>query len=61
MEKFQNIIKNVPEKAIIVDEQSKKSFLVVKTKGATMVEDIHKAFEEMQKMAGIEEKEDENK
>ena len=61
MEKYQDIIKNVPEKTIIVNEESKKSFLVVKTKGATMVEDIHKAFKEMQQMAGIQEKEEENK
>ena len=57
MERFQEIIKNIPEKTIIVNKEA-KSGLVVKTKGATMVEDIHRAFEEMQRMVGIKEKED---
>jgi len=53
MEKFDNI----PEKTIIFNQENNKSVLVVKTKAITMVEDIHKAFKEMQEMAGIKEEE----
>ena len=49
-------LKNIPEKTIVVDPKKNKVFLVLKTTGKNMVEDIYKAFEEMQKMAGIEEK-----
>jgi len=56
MERFQEIINNTPEKTIIVNKEA-KSVLVVKTKRETMLEDIHRAFKEMQEMAGIKEEE----
>jgi len=61
MEKFQDILNNTPEKTMIFNQENGKSVLIVRTKGVIMVEDIHKAFKEMQEIMGIEEKEDENK
>lgn len=64
MERYENkgdisndVSKSKPESTIIFNEKTGRASLIVRTKGATMVEDIYKAFKELQRMAGIKEEE----